>query len=59
MFNRIVNVAKHFSNDIDRKRYSNIVKKEMKPGNVEHITYQDLAYLLNSINLEKSIITCY
>jgi len=59
MFNGLINVGKDFSNSIDRYRYSNLVKKNIKEANVKHITYQDLGYLLNSIKLEKSIITCH
>jgi glycosyltransferase involved in cell wall biosynthesis len=44
---------------IDRYRYQKIVRKKVKEGNIKHITFQDLAYLSNSIKLEKSIINCH
>jgi len=59
MVNSLVNTVKDISDNIDRNRYSNLVKNKVKPGNVKHITYQDLGYLLNSIKLERSIVTCH
>jgi len=55
----MINTAKDFTNSIDRYRYSNLVKKRIMPDNVKHIIYQDLAYLLDSIKLDKSIVTCH
>ena len=44
---------------IDKLRYIHIVKNEVKAGNIKHIISQELAYLLNSVNLENNIVTCY
>ena len=40
-------------------RYPLIVKKQIKKGNIKHITCQELAYLLKISKLEKTIVTCY
>lgn len=39
--------------------YPFIVKKQVKKENIKHITSQDLAYLLELVKLEKTIITCH
>jgi len=39
--------------------YPLIVKSQVKKGNVKHITSQDLAYLLELMRLEKTIVTCH
>jgi glycosyltransferase involved in cell wall biosynthesis len=39
--------------------YPLIVKSQVKKGNVKHITSQDLAYLLELMKLEKTIVTCH
>lgn len=59
LFSSLMNTGMNISNCIDRYRYSNLVKTSIKKDNIKHITFQELAYLLNSIKLEKSIITCY
>ena len=59
LLNGMINTGMNISNRIDKHRYSNLVKKSVKSGNVKHIIYQDLAYLLNLINLEKTIVTCH
>lgn len=59
LFYNLINTGMDISNSIDRYRYSNLVKKSIKKDNIKHITSQELAYLLNSIKLEKTIITCY
>ncbi len=58
-FNKFVNWGWKVSTYIDRYRYQQMVKNKVKNSNVKHITYQDLAYLLNSIELNKSIVTCH
>jgi glycosyltransferase involved in cell wall biosynthesis len=55
----LINTGISIFENIDRYRYTNLVKKSIKNENIKHIIYQDLAYLLNSINTEKSIITCH
>ncbi|UTB32992.1 MAG: hypothetical protein NKF70_01585 [Methanobacterium sp. ERen5] len=44
---------------VDRYRYRQMVNKNIKPGNVKHITTQEQAYLLKYIELEPSIVTCH
>jgi glycosyltransferase involved in cell wall biosynthesis len=39
--------------------YPLIVKKNVKKQNIKHITSQDLAYLLELVKLEKTIVTCH
>ncbi|MGB9980625.1 glycosyltransferase family 4 protein [Methanobacterium sp.] len=59
LLNNLINTGMNISNKIDEHRYSNLVKKEVKSGNIKHIVYQNLAYLLNLVDLEKTIITCH
>ena len=59
IFNRTINTGKNISNNIDRYRYSNLIKREIKKDNVKHVASQQFAYLLKSLKLDKSIITCY
>ncbi len=35
------------------------VKRRVKKGKINHITSEDLAFLLNFIKLEKPIVTCH
>ena len=44
---------------VKRTIYPFIVKKEIKKNSIKHITNQDLAFLLNLIDLRPSIVTCY
>jgi glycosyltransferase involved in cell wall biosynthesis len=44
---------------IDKYRYIQIVKNNVKQDNIKHITSQELAFLLNSVKLENNIVTCY
>ena len=44
---------------VKRSIYPFIVKKEIKKNSIKHITNQDLAFLLNLIDLRPSIVTCY
>ena len=39
--------------------YPLIVKKKVIQNNVKHVTRQDLAFLLELIDLKKTIVTCY
>ncbi len=39
--------------------YPFIVKKNVTENNVKHVTRQDLAFLLELINLKKTIVTCH
>jgi glycosyltransferase involved in cell wall biosynthesis len=44
---------------IDKYRYIQIVKNNVKQDNIKHITSQELAFLLNSVKLKNNIVTCY
>ena len=57
--NFFVNSGKNIFQNIDRYRYKLIVEKNIKKDNIKHLTSQELAYLLNSINMDRSIVTCY
>lgn len=59
IFNRTINTGKNISDNIDRYRYSNLIKKEIKKSNIKHITSQQFAYLLKSLKLDNTVITCY
>lgn len=39
--------------------FPSIVKKNQNPGNIHHITNQDLAFLLIEMELTQSLVTCY
>ena len=39
--------------------YPLIVRKNIKKNNIKHVTSQNIAFLLNMIKLENSIVTCY
>ncbi|AEG18292.1 glycosyltransferase family 4 protein [Methanobacterium paludis] len=55
----IVNTGKKTLDKSDRYRYSQIIKKQIKKGFINHITSQEFAFVLNLVKLEKSIVTCY
>jgi glycosyltransferase involved in cell wall biosynthesis len=57
--NFFVNSGKNIFQNIDRYRYKLIVEKNIKKYNIKHLTSQELAYLLNSIKMDRSIVTCY
>ena len=59
LLNNIISTGMSISDKIDKRRYSNLVKNKVKDSNVKHIVYQNLAYLLNLMNLEKTIVTCH
>jgi len=44
---------------IDSYHYTMDVKKKVKGDNKKHITTQELAYIQNSLEMEKTIITCH
>ncbi|MEN4006860.1 MAG: glycosyltransferase family 1 protein [Methanobacteriaceae archaeon] len=58
-FNKFVYWGRKTSIYIDRYRYQLIVKNKVKNDNIKHLTNQELAYLLDSIKLNKSIVTCH
>ncbi|WP_048187969.1 glycosyltransferase family 4 protein [Methanobacterium paludis] len=55
----IEDMGKKTLKTLDKHRYIHTVKNEVKEGNIKHITSQELAYILNSVKLENSIVTCY
>ena len=57
--NYIMDIGKITLKTIDKYRYIPIVKNKVKEGNIKHITSQELAFLLNSVNFENVIVTCY
>ena len=57
--NFLVNSSKNIFQNIDRYRYKLIVNKQTKKDHIKHLTSQEFAYLLNSIKMNKSIVTCY
>ena len=59
LLNNIISTGMSISDKIDKHRYSNLVKNKVKECNVKHIVYQNLAYLLNLVDLEKTIVTCH
>lgn len=56
---KIITHAKNTLKTIDKYRYISKVKASIKNGNIKHITSQELAYLLNDVDLERSVVTCY
>jgi glycosyltransferase involved in cell wall biosynthesis len=57
--NYLINTGKNIFQNIDRYRYKLIVEKNIKEAHIKHLTSQELAYLLNSIKMDKSVVTCY
>lgn len=55
----IIEITKKYLNNIDRSRYKRKVKKNITEGNIKHITSQEFAYLLKSIKMKGTIVTCY
>jgi len=58
-FNFLMELGKNTLISIDKQLYIRAVKNKIKQGNIKHITSQEFAFLLNSIILDNSIITCY
>lgn len=56
---KIIEIAKKTLNNIDRFQYKRKVKKRITEGNIKHITSQEFAYLLKSIEMKGTIVTCY
>ena len=57
--NFLVDTSKNIFQNIDRYRYKLIVEKNIKEDHIKHLTSQELAYLLNSIKMNRSVVTCY
>lgn len=57
--NFLFNQARKSVQELDRYRYRLIVKNSIHPDNIKHLTNQELAYLLNHLNLDKTVVTCY
>ena len=57
--NFLVNSSKTIFQNIDRYRYKLVVNKQIKEDHIKHLTSQELAYLLNSIEMNKSVVTRY
>ena len=57
--NLLINSGRNIFQNIDRYRYKLMVKKNIKKDNIKHITSQEYAYLLNSIKMDRSVVTCY
>ena len=57
--NFLIELGKNTLRSIDKQLYIRAVKNNVKTGNIKHITSQEFAYLLNSVNLENNIVTCY
>jgi glycosyltransferase involved in cell wall biosynthesis len=57
--NFLVDSGKNIFQNIDRYRYKLIVEKNIQKDNIKHLTSQELAYLLNTIKMDRSVITCY
>jgi len=55
----ILNIGKRTLKTIDKQRYTAIVKNKVKSGNIKHITSQELAYIQDSLKMDKTIITCH
>lgn len=59
MKNFLVESGKNIFQNIDRYRYKLIVEKNITKDNIKHLTSQELAYLLNSIKMDRTVVTCY
>ena len=57
--NFLFNQARKSVQEIDRYRYRLIVKNSIHQDNIKHLTNQELAYLLNHMDLDKTVVTCY
>lgn len=54
-----VSKNKEINNAVKYLVYPYIVKKNVKKNNLKHITGQDLAYILELVKLERTIVTCH
>ena len=59
VFNFVVDMIKEIFERIDQYSYNWIIKKHVTNENVKHITSQEYAYLLKSIEMKNTIVTCY
>ena len=57
--NFFVDMGKKTLKTIDKHRYIRTVKNKVKDGNVKHITSQEFAYIQNSLEMDKTIVTCH
>jgi len=57
--NFLIKIARTTFKNIDRYQYKIKVKNSIKNQNIQHITSQENAYLLNSIKTNRSVVTCY
>jgi glycosyltransferase involved in cell wall biosynthesis len=55
----VMDLGKKFIQNIDRYRYTKTVNKRVKEHNIKHITTQEFAYIQNSLEMDKTIITCH
>jgi glycosyltransferase involved in cell wall biosynthesis len=55
----MLNTGKNIIDILDRYRYNQIIKKEIKQGYIKYITSQELAYTIKSIKMDKTVVTCY
>lgn len=55
----IMDMGKKTLKNIDKYRYIKRVKNKIKNGNIKHITTQEQAYIQNSLEMDKTIITCH
>lgn len=55
----VVDLVKKTLKTTDKYRYIRTVKNKIKEGNVKHITSQEFAYIQNSLEMDKTIITCH
>jgi glycosyltransferase involved in cell wall biosynthesis len=56
---RLANAGMSLAKRIDKHRYIELVKKNVHQDHIKHITYQNMAYILNYIPLENTIVTCH
>ena len=57
--NFIMNMAKKTLKTLDTYRYVQIVKNKVKEDNIKHITSQEVAYIQNSLEMDKTVVTCH
>ena len=55
----VMDMGKKILQNIDRYRYTKTVNKRVKEHNIKHITTQEFAYIQNSLEMDKTIITCH
>jgi glycosyltransferase involved in cell wall biosynthesis len=55
----LIDLGKNILKNLDRYRYIQEVKNSVKDNNIKHITTQEMAYIQNSLEMDKTIITCH